>query len=154
ASVQFLLNGQRLGTAVTSAPYNFPWNTATVPNGSYTISAVAVDFAGNSTTTGTVTLTVNNAPDTTPPVVSLTNLTAGSTAGKTTILSAVASDNLGVTGVQFQANGVNIGTAVTLAPYRIAWSTSGLASGTYAITAVAYDAAGNTTTSAPINLTV
>src|SRR5262249_8483048 len=116
AGVQFLVNGQPVGVEVTSANsnYTFAWNTTQVANGSYTITAQARDVAGNTSTSTPVLLTVSNPPDTIPPTVWLTNLTPGSTVGKTTILSAVASDNIGVVGVQFKANGVNIGTEDTL----------------------------------------
>ncbi len=57
--VDFLVDGNVVGTA-TTAPYTFAWNSATVPDGSHTISARAVDPAGNATTTPTVTVTLLN----------------------------------------------------------------------------------------------
>ncbi len=60
-----------MGAAVTgSGPsYSTVWNTATAANGNHTVAAVAKDAAGNTASSGSVAVTVNNA---TPPVVSLT----------------------------------------------------------------------------------
>jgi peptidoglycan/xylan/chitin deacetylase (PgdA/CDA1 family)/archaellum component FlaF (FlaF/FlaG flagellin family) len=55
--VDFLVDGNVVGT-VNSDPYTFSWNSATVPDGSHTISARAVDLAGNRTTSSSVTVTV------------------------------------------------------------------------------------------------
>jgi len=107
------------------------------------------DAAGNLATSadGTFT-TAAPAPDTTPPTVSLTapangaNITTGSAT-----LSATASDNVGVVGVQFQVNGANQGAEDTTSPYSVTWSTSALTNGTYTIKAIARDAAGNTSSS-------
>src|SRR4029077_6352266 len=68
-------------------------------------------------------------------------------------LTANASDNVGVVGVQFKLNGANLGAEDTTAPYSISWDTTALAAGTYTLTAVARDAAGNVTTSAPVTVT-
>jgi hypothetical protein len=72
----------------------------------------------------------------------------------TVTLTATASDNEGVVGVRFRVNGADVGSEDTTAPYTAAWNTTGLANGTYTITAVARDAAGNTQTSATITVTV
>ncbi|MCI0703401.1 MAG: DUF4082 domain-containing protein [Planctomycetia bacterium] len=154
AGVQFLVNGQPVGTEDTSSPYSYAWNTLLVPNDTYTITARARDAVGNITTSTGVSLTVNNSTDTTAPTVLLTGLTPNSTVGGSLILSAIAADNVGVVGVQFKANGTNIGSEVTNSPYSTVWNTAGLSAGTYSITAVARDGAGNTTTSTAISVTV
>ncbi len=66
AGVQFLLNGTALGPDDTGAPYSISWNTTTVGNGLYTLSARARDSAGNETVSTSVTVTVANAPATDP----------------------------------------------------------------------------------------
>jgi phosphodiesterase/alkaline phosphatase D-like protein len=60
ANVQFKIDGVNVGTADTTSPYTYSWNTTTATNGTHTITAVATDNAGNTTTSGTVTVTVNN----------------------------------------------------------------------------------------------
>jgi hypothetical protein len=59
ARVDFYVDGKIVGTA-TSAPYRVNWNTKNkqVAKGAHTIYAVAVDRAGNSRTSSTITVTV------------------------------------------------------------------------------------------------
>src|SRR6185295_15502329 len=92
--------------------------------------------------------------DTTPPTVSMTAPAANATLAGTVTVSANASDNTGVVGVQFRANGTNIGAEDTTAPYSISWNSASVANGSYSITAVARDAAGNATTSSGVAVTV
>jgi hypothetical protein len=93
--------------------------------------------------------------DTTPPTVSLTAPTAGSTvSGASVTLSASAADNVAVTGVQFKVDGNNVGNEDTASPYSINWNTTGVSNGSHILTALARDAAGNTTTSSSVTVTV
>ncbi len=93
--------------------------------------------------------------DTTAPTVSLTAPALNATvSGASVTVSANASDAVGVAGVQFKVDGNNIGAEDTTAPYSIVWNTTGAANGTHQLTAVARDAAGNTTTSAARAVTV
>ena len=80
------------------------WNTTTVTNGTHTLTAVARDAAGNITTSTGRTVTVNNA-DTTAPTVSVTDPASGATVSGTVTLTANATDNVGVTSVQFLVDG-------------------------------------------------
>ncbi len=57
--VDFLVDGNVVGT-VKSAPYTFAWNSAASHDGSHTITARAVDLAGNATTSSPVIVTVIN----------------------------------------------------------------------------------------------
>jgi Bacterial Ig domain len=155
--VQFRLQGANLGAEDTTNPYSTSWNTTTVPNGSYTLTAIARDAAGNTTTSAPRTVTVSNTTtpptDTTAPTVTLTAPSAGTISGTVTV-SASASDNVGVTGVQFRLQGANLGPEDTTNPYSTSWNTTTVPNGSYALTAIARDAAGNTTTSAPRTVTV
>src|SRR5207245_606359 len=150
--VQFLLDGANLGAEDTAAPYSVSWNTTTASNGSHTLSAVARDAAGNRTTSAAVTVTVFN--DTTPPTVSITSPVSGATVGGTTSVTASASDNVGVVGVQFLLDGANLGVEDAAAPYSVSWNTTTASNGSHTLTAVARDAAGNRTTSAAVTVTV
>jgi hypothetical protein len=69
-------------------------------------------------------------------------------------VSANASDNVGVAGVQFKLDGSDIGAEDTTAPYSTSWNTTSASNGAHSLTAVARDAAGNTTTSSPVGVTV
>jgi hypothetical protein len=60
-SVQFQLDGNNLGAAVTSGPpYTFSWASATTSNGPHSLVAVATDNFGQSTSSAAVAVTVNN----------------------------------------------------------------------------------------------
>ena len=60
ASVQFQIDGATMGSALTSAPYSFAMNTASYPNGSHTLKAIARDAAGNQTTSASITVNISN----------------------------------------------------------------------------------------------
>ncbi len=155
--VQFKYNGTNLGAEDNVTPYSVSADTRTVPNGSYTLTAVARDAAGNRTTSVPVTITVSNIgspTDTTPPTVAITSPASGATVSGTITVTAGASDNVGVTGVQFKLDGVDAGAEDATAPYSVAWDTTSAADGSHTLTAVARDAAGNRTPSAPITVTV
>ena len=92
--------------------------------------------------------------DTTLPLVSLTAPGAGSTVSQTVTVSAAASDNVGVSSVQFQLDGQSLGVPDTTSPYSMSWATTGVANGTHTLAATARDAAGNVGTSAPVTVTV
>jgi hypothetical protein len=150
--VQFRLDGANLGAQDTAAPYSIAWDTRTTANGPHTLTAVARDMLGVEYTSDAVTVTVFN--DTTPPSVALTAPSSGATVSGIVVVSASASDNVGVTGVRFFADGAPIGAEDTSAPYTVSWSTSAVANGAHTLTAVARDAAGNTRTSEPVTVTV
>ena len=94
-------------------------------------------------------------PDTTPPTVSITSPLNGATVSGTVALSANASDNVGVAGVQFFVNGAAVGAEDTTSPQSVNWDTTTVVNGgLYSITARARDAAGNQTTSSVISVSV
>src|SRR5262252_4057420 len=155
AGVRFTLDGANLGAEDTASPYSVSWNTTGVANGSHTLAAIARDAAGNQSSSA-VTVTVNNGPppDTSPPAVNLTAPSNGATVSGTVTVSASASDNVGVAGVQFTLDGANLGAEDTASPYSVSWNTTGVANGSHTLTATARDAAGNRTTSAAVTVTV
>lgn len=143
--VQFKLDGVNLGAEDTASPFSVSWNTATIANGTHVLTAVARDAAGNTATASTITVNVNN--DVTPPTVSITAPTEGATVGGAVGVTASASDNVGVVGVQFKLDGANLGAEDMTSPYSISWDSTAVANGSHTLTAIARDAAGNTTIS-------
>jgi hypothetical protein len=91
--------------------------------------------------------------DTTPPTISITAPTASSSNSGSVNVTATAADNVGVAGVQFKINGVNLGSELTAAPYAVTLDTTKYTNGSYTISAVARDAAANTTT-AQVTITI
>lgn len=147
--VEFFSNGTRLFSD-TVAPYSFAWTN--VPAGSYSLTAVAYDTSGASRSTAAVTVTVTQPNQ--APTVTLTSPANGASfvAPASITLAATASDPEGAMArVEFFANGTRIGTD-TDAPYSLSWTN--VAAGTYSITAIAFDSAGASRTSAPASVTV
>jgi hypothetical protein len=84
--------------------------------------------------------------DTTAPTVSLTAPANGATVSGTVTLSANASDNVGVSRVEFSVDGALVGTD-TASPYSVSWNSASVGNGGHTITARAFDAAGNSASS-------
>ncbi|TML08512.1 MAG: hypothetical protein E6G39_17755 [Actinobacteria bacterium] len=102
-----------------------------------------LDFGGNSP-----------PADGTAPVAAISSPSAGATVFGTVTVSATATDNVGVTSVQFAIDGVNLGAAVAASPYQVSWNTTAVADGSHALRVTARDAAGNTTISTAVNVVV
>ena len=92
--------------------------------------------------------------DTILPSVSMTAPTEGATLSGSVNVTANASDNVGVAGVQFKLDGQNLGSEDTTAPYSTSWNTTTASNAGHTLTAVARDAAGNTRTATIVNVTV
>src|SRR3989441_2919968 len=97
---------------------------------------------------------LTNLLDTTPPTVSITSPAAGVTVADTVTVAVSATDNVGVVGVQFKLDGLNLGAELTAAPYAVSWTSTTASNGTHTLTALARDAAGNLSTSVGVSLTV
>ncbi|MCC6947006.1 MAG: peptidoglycan-binding protein [Bradyrhizobiaceae bacterium] len=92
--------------------------------------------------------------DTSAPTVSLTGPSNGATVSGNVPISASASDNIGVTGVEFKLNTNTLIQDDTSSPYSITWDSTSASDGSHAIIAVARDAAGNRATSTSVAVTV
>ncbi len=121
--------------------------------GTYYYKVTAEDGAGNVGPASNQASAAVTA-DTTPPTVSITAPTAGSTVAGVTTVSANAADNVAVAGVQFRSDGTNLGAEDLTAPYTIQWDTRGEVNGGHVLTAVARDTSGNLATSSPVSVTV
>jgi large repetitive protein len=136
-------------TAQTFSGQNITWNfdTATLPDGNYTIKVNAIDYAGNGSET-TRNFTIAN-----PPVVTNVTPASGSTIrGTVTFRANVADANLSYTYMEWNKNGswltdntkepgsVNGGTAPTLV-----LDTTDYDDGLYQLKIDAVDGKGNTT---------
>jgi hypothetical protein len=153
STVRFYAGSTLIG-ADTSSPYSVAWPSVAV--GSYTLKAVATDNAGAVTESATRTVTVSSSstPTNQPPSVSLTAPASGAifTAPATITLSANASDGDGsITRVDFYQGTSLIGSD-TSSPYSVSWT--GMATGSYSLTAVARDNAGAMTVSSTRDITV
>ena len=175
-SVSYTLTVTKAGTgsgAVTSSPAGIScgadcsesYSSGTV----VTLSAAAATGSGFSGWTGacsgtgacSVTMTAARTvgatftiADTTAPTVAVTAPATGSTVSGTVTVSATASDDVAVAGVQFLLDGALLGAEDTTSPYSVAWNTTTATAGSHTLTARARDAAGNQATSAAVPVTV
>ncbi|MBR7782894.1 Ig-like domain-containing protein [Undibacterium luofuense] len=147
--VEFYVDGALKGSS-TAAPYSLSLNSTTLSNGSHTLVAKAYDAAGNVGTSSSVSFSVSNVTaDTTAPTV-----TASESGSSGTItLSANATDNVGVTKVEFYVDGTLKGSS-TAAPYSLSLNSTTLSNGSHTLVAKAYDAAGNVGTSSSVSFSV
>jgi peptidoglycan/xylan/chitin deacetylase (PgdA/CDA1 family) len=86
--------------------------------------------------------------------VAVTAPAANSTVSGSVPLTASATSDSGVAGVQFKVDGINIGSEVTTAPYQTTWDSTTTANGAHTVTAVLRASDGTLTTSANTPVTV
>lgn len=91
--------------------------------------------------------------DTTPPAVSITAPAPGTVVKGVATVTVGATDNVGIAYTQLFVDGVAVGRDPT-APYSFIWDSATDPNGTRTLRATATDAAGNTTTSSGISVTV
>jgi hypothetical protein len=141
--------GSDLVRSDTTSPYTVTWTS--VPPGTYSLSARAIDDSGATSTSQPITVSVaTNAP----PTVAISAPAGGTsyTAPASIAITTVANDSDGmVARVDFYAGALLVGSDVT-APFALTWSS--VAVGAYTITAVAIDNAGATTRSPGVSVTV
>ena len=125
------------GTLQAAGTYNV---TATVSDGLLTASRAFTWIV----TTATTTPPPAPPADTTAPTISFTSPSNNETInGKKVQVRVNASDASGIRSVRYSLNANVLSSEITVAPYQYAWDVSGLASGTYQLSARALDNAGN-----------
>ena len=140
-SVNFEVDGTSMGTD-TSAPYSYQWNTTLMSNGAHSLTAIARDAAGNSSS-ASITVNVSNNPfDSSPPTVVITSPSSGSRISVSVAVNVMASDNVAVSKVQLYVDGALISTS-TSAPFSTKWNSKKFAVGAHTLQCKVYDAAGN-----------
>ncbi len=151
--VEWYLDATLKGSS-SAASAAFSWDSTGVSNGGHTIAAKAYDAAGNVGSSANISVNVNNpVPDTTVPVATLSSPTSGATLSGTLSVTISASDNVGVTKVEWYLDGALQGNNAG-AVGNFSWNTLSVANGTHSVAAKAYDAAGNVGTSAQIQVSV
>ncbi len=127
---------------------------ATVPSGNHTLEVIVangshVEQPGSGASVAFSTI----APDTVPPSVSITAPATSSTVQNTVTVTADATDNIGVVGVQFLLDGQNLGSEDTTAPYSVSWDTIAATNGAHTLSARVRDSV-NQATAADVVVTV
>ena len=147
--VEFFNGSSSLGIDTTS-PYNITWTNGVV--GSYSITAVATDNDGVTTTSAAINISIIEASNTLS--VSLTSPNTGAifTFGNAISITADASDtNSNVTLVEFFDGATKLGEDAT-APYGITWSSGNI--GNHSLTARASNNDNETVTSTTVNISI
>jgi hypothetical protein len=103
--------------------------------GTYVLQLTATD--GMLSASSTITVTVNSAP-----------VSCGASISGTVTLTANVTSSVGITRVQFELDGSNLGPPLTTIPYSFSWLTTTVANGCHLLTAVAQDVNGQTGTTA------
>jgi hypothetical protein len=145
---------QSLANPAAAVDWTLRSNTFTVPVNTVSmtvfhllrsVGSLEVDNYKLVQTTTTSTTSTTPSIDTVIPTVSMTSPIAGATvSGASVSITATASDDVGVTGVQFKIDGINLGIEDIASPYSMTWNTQSTSNGVHTITAVARDAKGNT----------
>ncbi len=143
-NVDFYVDAALVGNDASSP---FSYSVVGAAAGAHTLSAVARDSNGNAVTSSVVNVVAANLP----PSVTVTNPAAASVflIGSSVSLGASATDDSAVTNVNFYVDGSIVGSSTT-SPYAANWTAT---VGAHALTAVAQDNAGLSTTSAVVNVT-
>jgi hypothetical protein len=123
--------------------------------GSYKLKFQGKNSAGgdNSSFIDGVRLNVSTSGDTIPPTVSLTAPADGASLSGPVELAANATDNTGVTKVEFY-DGTTLLGSDSASPYTYSWNTTTASNGSHTLSAKAYDAAGNTATSQSVTVNI
>ena len=117
----------------------------TVTNNAFSVQVAA---------SGVFTLTTTTGADTTAPVVVMTGPGNGAQLSGSVSIGATATDNVGVSGVQFLLDGSPLNAEDTVAPYATVWNTSSAATGSHQLSARARDGAGNVALADPLSVAV
>ena len=134
------------GTTGTSTGTGYPYaytNTGT-SDAAYTVSLTATDANGATSPAVTRQVTVHPATsDTQAPVAGMPTVSA---ATGIIAFAGSATDNVGVTKMNFYLDGALYGSR-TVAPYKMGWNSKLKADGPHTLYTIAYDAANNAGTS-------
>jgi Bacterial Ig domain len=155
ASVQFSIDGNAVGTPITSPDSGSSTYSASLPlaglaNGAHTITSTATDAVGNTATSAPVSFTVGNGP----PAVTLTVPPDWSFAHGTIQVTAAVTGGTLPDATRLVVDGTPIGPTLTSAPYTFTWNTTLLSDGTHTLAATVTDALNRTATSPAIHVTV
>jgi Domain of unknown function (DUF4082)/Bacterial Ig domain/Fibronectin type III domain/Lysyl oxidase len=154
-SVQFLLDGQPIGSPVTAPPYMMEWNIGSTPAGKHFLSAQATDSNGFVGTAADVPVTTQaGSGGGGEPTVSITNPVAGQEVSGAVPVSANASSGVGISSVQFYLDGTALGAPVSTSPYAISWDTTAATNGSHKLTAKVTDTSSKAVTSTPVEVIV
>jgi hypothetical protein len=143
--VEFFVDSISIGVGSNnSGEWTISWDSSGVSDGVHTIKATATDTM-NQTANNSITVTTDNVIEDDPPTVTITEPVDQSTVSGNVIIRADASDDNGVTQVEFFVDSISIGMGINNSgEWTISWDSSGVSDGVHTIQAVATDTQGQT----------
>lgn len=149
----FVDNGNTTYVDLGEAPASPSWTqysaSFVVPAGTQTATIYHLINSVGTLQTDDFSFTSSSAP-----VVSITSPSADATVSGSVQLAANATDNSGISNVQYYLDGQAIGGPVTSAPYNLSWNSTTVSNGSHELSAVATNVNDVSTTSAPVYIEV
>ncbi|MBD0369727.1 MAG: S8 family serine peptidase [Pyrinomonadaceae bacterium] len=130
--------------------------SATVPAVPFTKLSIRLTGVDNSNNRLDYTFelqAINPVPDTEAPTTSIASPVNGQTVTGVVAVQVNAQDNVGVSLVELYQDNALVGSTSS-GPYTINWNTDATTNGSHTLVSKAYDASGNSATSAPVTVTV
>jgi len=125
---------------ITTPPYEKPWDTRTVSDGTHDITAIASDLVGNNASVVFKVIVANN--DITPPTISFLKPSSGAKVFGDVTVQLDPKDNLGIAKVEVRVDSGLVQT-LTASPYQFTWNSKNVSDGSHKLNATAYDGALN-----------
>jgi subtilisin len=150
--VEFFVGETSIGVDIDGLNgWSADWDTTGVADSVHSVSATATDTAGK-TASASVSVTVDNVDD--PPTVTITGPAAGSTVSGSVEITALASDDKGVSRVEFYVDGSLVSTDTDGDDgWSASWNTEGYTDAAHTLGATAVDTSEqDTSTSVSVNV--
>ena len=138
-----------IGAAQPSSAWTQYQSSFTTPSNTVSVTVFHLINSIGSLTTDDFSLTASTVPS-----VNITSPTNNDTISGNTTLSADASAYDGISSVQFQIDGKNLGSAITSPPYQMLWNSATTTNGTHYITAIATGNDGTFSQSSKVSINV
>ena len=121
--------------------------------GAYNLTVTGTSGALSHSATVAWSISAGGGGDTTPPAAQIRTPAAGATVAGTITIVAVATDDVSVSKIEMYLDGSLIGIASS-SQYSQSWDSTTVPNGGHALSAKAYDPAGNVGTSPEVSITV
>jgi hypothetical protein len=141
ASVQVRVDSGAWLPASGTTSWSATVDTATFADGSHTVSAMATDSVGHTTTTS-ISVTFSNSP----PAVSISTPQAGATVSGSMSISGSAASLAGIASVQVEVDANGWVTAAGTTTWSLTVDTTAYSNGPHTVSAMASDSLGRSST--------
>jgi hypothetical protein len=144
--VEFFVDSGSIGVDTEGSDgWSVSWDTTTYSDGSHTVSARVTDTASQ-TANDSISVTVANATETdNPPTVTIASPSDGAEVSGTITITANASDDKGISQVEFFVDDESIWVDTSSSGgWSASWDTTGYSDGLHTIIATATDSIGQT----------